>query len=136
MGVASSGHDRWDALQGATRTCATCTALEGVLLVPFLGGFPYLPRPEARPLLFISEAPPRAGGFWTVGTPESREDDLREKLLSLLDIRTERSDRGLAAFISAGFFLFQSFQRPLKFSAAGVSRDDLAEMLAHSALSM
>src|SRR5712692_2910173 len=133
MTVAGADHDTWNTLQRATRTCATCAALEGVLFAPFLGGFPEPMKPEARPVLFVSEAPPRAGGFWKVGDPGGKEDDLREKLLPLLGLGTEGRDRGLASFVSAGFFLFQSFPRPLKFSAAGVSRDDLYKMLAHPA---
>ncbi len=131
--VVAGADDAWDTLQRATRMCATCAALEGVLFARFLDGFPELKRPERRPVLFISEAPPSAGGFWTVGPPGAKEDDLREKLLPLLGLGTEGSDRGLSSFVAAGFFLFQSFPRPLKFSAAGVSKDDLNEMLAHAA---
>jgi hypothetical protein len=131
MAVADTTAERWKALQKATRECAVCGRLEGILFVPFLDSFPELPNPGPRPILFLSEAPPRAGGFWKVGTEGAREDDLREKLLPLLQLRTAGRDGGLASFVSAGFFLLQSFPRPLKFSAAGMKREDLAEMLAH-----
>ncbi len=132
MSVAGAD-DEWDALQKATRKCAVCIELEGVLFAPFLGDFPELMRPGRRPILFVSEAPPRAGGFWKIGRPGEKKDDLREKLLPLLGLATDEDDGGLSSFVDAGFFLFQSFPRPLKFSVAGVSTGDLADMLVHVA---
>jgi hypothetical protein len=130
MSVAERDCDAWDAIQQATRTCATCARFEDILSLPFLAGFPELPRPGTRPVLFVSEAPPRAGGVWKSGG-FGREDDLREKLLPLLGLGSDGTDSGLSGFVSAGFYLFQSFPRPLKFSAAGLRRADLEEMLGH-----
>jgi hypothetical protein len=123
--------DSWEEFQKAGRSCVTCIALEGVLFAPFLGAFPRLPRPEPQSILFISEAPPREGGFWSVAPQSTREDDLREKLLPLLGLRPEGPDRGLSRFVAARFFLLQAFPRPLKFSAAGLALSDLWEMLEH-----
>src|SRR2546426_645562 len=123
--------DSWKALQEGVRTCTTCDTLDGILFVPFFGDFPRLPRPEATRIVFISEAPPREGGFWTIPAPGKGEDDLREKLLPLLGLSTTGPERGLPPFVAAGFFLLQAFPRPLKFSIGAVGLKDLREMLEH-----
>jgi len=129
--IEANGSDSWEALQEGARTCTKCAALNGMLFVPFVGDFPRLPRPEPKPSLFISEAPPREGGFWKIPTPGKREDDLREKLLPLLGLSTQGPERGLPPFVAAGFFLLQAFPRPLKFSIGSVGLKDLREMLEH-----
>ncbi|MGH9460393.1 MAG: hypothetical protein ACRD1X_04195, partial [Vicinamibacteria bacterium] len=132
MPLVDSDDDSWEAFQDAGRACVTCAALEGMLFTPFACDFPTLPCPATRPMLFISEAPPREGGFWRVQPPSMKQDDLREKLLPLLGLRAEGSDRGLSSFVAARFFLLQAFPRPLKFSPAGLTLNDLRDMLEHS----
>ena len=130
--VEVSRSNSWEALQAGARACTTCVALDGILFVRFVDDFPRLPQPRVTRILFISEAPPREGGFWKIPAPGKREDDLREKLLPLLGLSTAVTDRGLPAFVAAGFFLLQAFPRPLKFSIGGANLRDLNEMLEHS----
>lgn len=49
---------RWQDVQQSIRNCSTCQRMEeeGVF-VPFDGGWPELPEPRQRAVLFISEAP-------------------------------------------------------------------------------
>jgi hypothetical protein len=49
--------------------------------------------------LFISEAPPQDGGFWTLQEQTSKQDDLREKLLPLLKVSSDGPDRALFLFV-------------------------------------
>jgi hypothetical protein len=81
--------------------------------------------------LFISEAPPQDGGFWTVQAKTSKQDDLREKLLPLLKLSSYGSDGGLGLFRDSGYFLLQSFPRPLKASVGNVKIADLRRLLEH-----
>ena len=89
-----------------------CTSAEGRVFAPFKGDWPMLPEPRQKAILFISEAPPTDGGFWK--PLSAKQDDLREKLLPLLKLSPSGSDRGLTAFCRAGYYLLQSFPRPLK----------------------
>ncbi|MDO9118849.1 MAG: hypothetical protein Q7U39_12905 [Nitrospira sp.] len=83
--------------------------------------------------MFISEAPPQDGGFWTVQDKTSKQDDLREKLLLLLKLSSDGPDRGLVSFRDAGYFLLQSFPRPLKNPIGNVKTDGLRMLLQHPA---
>lgn len=106
---------RWQDIQQSIRKCPTCQRMEkeGVF-APFDGGWPELPEPRRRAVLFISEAPPTDGGFWTIQPQGTKQDDLREKLLPFLDLSPSGSDRRLTAFVQSGYYLLQSFPRPLK----------------------
>jgi len=76
-----------------------------------------LPAPRRKAVLFISEAPPPDGGFWTIQPSHAKQDDLREKLLPLLNLSKlslSGSDGELKAFCDSGYYLLQSFSRPLK----------------------
>ena len=59
------------------------------------------------------------------------QDDLREKLLSLLSLSSANSNGGLDSFRDSGYFLLQSFPRPLKVSIGNVRSGDLKNLLAH-----
>ena len=100
----------WQDIQKSIRNCQMCTSAEGHVFAPFKGDWPMLPEPRRKAILFISEAPPPDGGFWT----NARPDDLREKLLPLLNPSLSGSDRGLTAFCDSGYYLLQSFPRPLE----------------------
>ncbi len=105
----------WQDIQNSIRTCRMCQSVEGVVFASFNdGNWPTLPEPRRKTILFISEAPPLDGGFWTIQPPYAKQDDLREKLLRLLKLLPSGSDRGLTAFCRAGYYLLQSFPRPLK----------------------
>lgn len=121
----------WEDIQVAIRTCRQCQQLEGSFFVPFRGRWPEIPRPRPRSILFISEAPPQDGGFWTVQAQTGKQDDLREKLLPLLKLSPHGPDRGLVAFRDSGYFLLQSFPRPLKVSIGNVKIDELRRLLQH-----
>ena len=71
-------------------------------------------------MLFISEDPPTDGGFRTIQPRGAKQDDLREKLLPFLDLSPSGSDRGLAAFVRSGYYLLQSFPRPIRGRIAGI----------------
>lgn len=88
-------------------------------------------QPRPRSILFISEAPPQDGGFWTVQAQTSKQDDLREKLLPLLKVASHGHDRGLSSFRDSGYFLLQSFPRPLKISVGNIKKDELKRLLQH-----
>ena len=132
-----SGHEiyfqkmKWEDIQGTIQTCRQCQRLDGTLFAPFRGRWPEIPQPRPRSILFISEAPPQDGGFWTVQAQTSKQDDLREKLLPLLRVSSHGPDRGLVSFRDSGYFLLQSFPRPLKISVGNVKIDDLRRLLQH-----
>ena len=71
-------------------------------------------------MLFISEDPPTDGGFRTIQPRGAKQDDLREKPLPFLDLSPSGSDRGLAAFVRSGYYLLQSFPRPIRGRIAGI----------------
>ena len=122
---------KWEDIQGTIRTCRQCASLDGAFFAPFRGRWPEIPQPRPRSILFISEAPPQDGGFWTVQGQTSKQDDLREKLLPLLKLSSHGPDRGLVSFRDSGYFLLQSFPRPLKISVGNVKTDDLRRLLQH-----
>ena len=118
-------------LREAVRQCSECQGLVGVLFVDFQSEWPHLPEPPTQPVLFISEAPPMDGGFWAIQPPGKRKDGLRGNVLDFLNIDPAHEPAGLEEFVGAGLYLIQSFQRPLKFSVAGLSADQRKEMLQH-----
>ena len=122
---------KWADIQETIRTCRQCQRLEGGFFVPFRGRWPEILEPRPRSILLISEAPPQDGGFWTVQAQTSKQDDLREKLLPLLKLSSYGPDRGLISFRDSGYFLLQSFPRPLKKSVGNIKVDDLKKLLQH-----
>ena len=122
---------KWADIQETIRTCRQCQRLEGGFFAPFRGRWPEIPQPRPRSILFISEAPPQDGGFWTVQAQASKQDDLREKLFPLLKVSSQGPDGGLVSFRDSGYFLLQSFPRPLKGSVGNVKIDDLKRLLRH-----
>lgn len=121
----------WDHIQESVRTCRKCLDAQGSIFQVFRGDWPTIPPPSTRALLFISEAPPTDGGFWTIQAKTSKQDDLREKLLPLLKLSPRGSDRGLTAFRNSGYFLLQAFPRPLKISLSSFKTRDLIGLLGH-----
>ncbi len=121
----------WQDIQESIRTCRMCQSVEGRVFDPFKGNWPTLPEPRRNAILFISEAPPPDGGFWTIQPLNAKQDDLREKLLPLLKLSRSGSDRGFTAFCDSGYYLLQSFPRPLKSSIAGIRCEDLKLLLRH-----
>ena len=124
----------WQDVQQSIRNCPTCQREEGNVFSPFDGGWPELPEPRQRAVLFISEAPPTDGGFWTIQPPGTKQDNLRKKLLPILKPSpsgSEESDRGLTAFVQSGYYLLQSFPRPLKGRIAGIGIGRLKKLLDH-----
>lgn len=105
--------------------------MEGTVFASFKGNGPTLPQPRQKGILFISEAPPKDGGFWTIQPLNAKQDDLREKLLPLLQISPSGTDRGLKAFCDSGYYLLQSFPRPLKNSVGNVRIENLKILLDH-----
>lgn len=120
----------WQDIQQSIRNCPTCQREEGTVFAPFDGGWPELPEPRQRAVLFISEAPPTDGGFWTIQL-RGKQDDLREKLLPLLKLSPSGPDRGLTAFVQSEYYLLQSFPRPLKGRIAGIGVGNLKKLLYH-----
>jgi len=119
----------WSTLRSAVHGCEECQRLKGLLFQPFATGeWPDLPMPRPNPILFLSEAPPAAGGFWRIA-PEA-EDGLRANLLPLLGIAEESA---LVTFRAGGYFLLQSFQQPLVkgLSLGMFTRPELQEILGH-----
>ncbi|MDE2916244.1 MAG: hypothetical protein OXM00_03300 [Paracoccaceae bacterium] len=108
-----------------------CQSVEGSVFRPLNENWPVLPEPRRKAILFISEAPPPDGGFWTIQPWQVKQDDLREKLLRLLTVSSSGADRGLTAFCDSGYYLLQSFPRPLKISIAGIRCEDLKVLLGH-----
>lgn len=121
----------WEHIQDSIRTCRKCLDVQGSVFQAFQGDWPMIPPPPARAFLFISEAPPKDGGFWAIQSRTSKQDDLREKLLPLLKLAPGGSDRGLTDFRDAGYFLLQSFPRPLKISLGGAKTADIVRLLRH-----
>jgi len=121
----------WQDIQKSIRNCRTCQRFEGAVFTSFKGNWPTLPQPSRKAILFISEASPIDGGFWTIQPRTVKQDDLREKLLPLLKLSPSGSDRGLKSFCDSGFFLLQSFPRPLKVSIGNIRIKDLKILLAH-----
>ena len=121
----------WQDIQESIRNCLRCQSFEGHAFDPFNGNWPTLPEPRRNAILFISEAPPSDGGFWTIQPRNVKQDDLREKLLPLLKLQRSGSDRGLKAFCDSGYYLLQSFPRPLKIRIAGIRCEDLKLLLRH-----
>jgi len=121
----------WQNIQESIRNCRTCQRLEGTLFTAFKGNWPILPQPSRKAILFISEAPPIDGGFWTIQPLKVKQDDLREKLLPLLKLSPSGSYRGLKSFCDSGYFLLQSFPRPLKSSIGNTRLELLKSLLDH-----
>jgi len=121
----------WRKLRDAVRDCSDCQALQGILFQPFSCDWPELPEPKPQPILFVSEAPPTDGGFWVVQPKERRQDGLRTNLLPLLGMSPAGETQPLKTFRDRGYFLLQSFQRPLKFSINGVGVPERRDMLDH-----
>ncbi len=105
--------DNWERVQSGNDACRTCRA-ESLFEH---GPPPARPPNPVRPgrLLFVAEAPPRAGGFWRDGV----NDDLRKNLLTLLKKRglpvpsNFDSQQAIAAFLDGGFFLIHALKWPL-----------------------
>lgn len=123
----------WESVQKTIQKCSQCERLDGTLFARFRGAWPQIPRPRPRSILFISEAPPQDGGFWTIQDQSGKQDDLREKLLPLLKLSSYGPDCGLASFRDSGYFLLQSFPRPLKKPIGNVKTDGLRRLLQHPA---
>lgn len=124
---------RWQEIQEAIRACLECERLKGELFGCFDRGWPEIPPSLPEPILFISEAPPRNGGFWGIQPAGEKQDDLREKLLPLVGVSPVGDERGLNDFRGRGFFLLQSFQRPLAMAVGNASIALLNELLRHPA---
>ena len=122
---------RWSAIQEIIRTCHVCQSTEAPVFAPFNGDWPTLPEPCSKAVLFISEAPPPEGGFWTMQPRHMKQDDLREKLLRLLDLSPSGLDCGLTAFRDSGCYLLQAFPRPLKKSISDIGPTRLKGLLDH-----
>ena len=120
---------RWSAIQETIRTCHVCQHAEAPVFAPFNGDWPTLPEPCSKAVLFISEAPPPDGGFWTIQPRNMKQDDLREKLLRLLNLSPSGLDCGLTAFRDSGFYLLQAFPRPLKDNRSAVVKAALPHQI-------
>lgn len=121
----------WEDIQNSIRNCRMCQSLEGQVFTPFNGDWPTLREPRRKAILFISEAPPPDGGFWTIQPVNAKQDNLREKLLPLLKFSSSGSDRGLTAFCDSGYYLLQSFPRPLKNRIGNIGVWRLKRLLDH-----
>lgn len=99
---------RWDNIQEEINRCTICRPAE-VTKIPKRPPVPTLNRP-----LFITEAPPKTGGFWAVSNPP---DQLQRNLFSILpDLRPEFKDlkpghSGLETF-ARHFYLVQTLKWP------------------------
>ena len=121
----------WQDIQESICNCRTCRRYDGTVFTSFKENWPTIPQPSRKAILFISEAPPIDGGFWTIQPRTVKQDDLREKLLPLLKLSPSGSDRGLQSFCDSGYFLLQSFPRPLKSNIANIRVEELKILLDH-----
>lgn len=110
----------WDAVQDAINCCKICRP-PGVNQMPARPPAPVPNRP-----LFLTEAPPPAGGFWAVSSPP---DQLQQNLFYILgDLRSEFKNLtpgrdGLNVF-KENFFLMQTVKWPQKSSLAPLKPRD------------
>ncbi len=113
----------WIELQERIDSCPECKRFGSGLILHCEQPPARPPAPPAGSVLFISEAPPPQGGFWT---RPSVKDDLREKLIDILhEFLQERnlSSPGMhinetpEKFVSLGLFLIQTIKWPLCHSA-------------------
>jgi hypothetical protein len=110
----------WEAVQAAINCCKICRS-PGVNQMPVRP-----PAPAPNRALFLTEAPPPTGGFWTVSYPP---DQVQRNLFCILgDSRSEFKNLtpgrdGLNAF-KEKFFLIQAVKWPQKSSLAPLKPRD------------
>lgn len=129
--AAGPGRMNWQDIQARIRTCPTCRRQLCDLFVPLDHGWPNIPEPLPHLVLFLSEAPTRAGSFWTIQLLGVRKDALRGELLPLAGIPPGGDDGGPGSFVASGLFLLQALPRPLRSSIASAPLWILEEMLQH-----
>lgn len=121
----------WHAIQDSIQFCEWCREAEGRIFAPFVTAWPMIPEPLKGAILFVSEAPPREGGFWSIQSSTAKQDDLRNQILPLLKISPCGRDRGLTDFRNQKYFLLQSFPRPLMFPIGNLKTEELYTLLKH-----
>ncbi len=111
---------QWKEIEAKIDSCQECFRIGGGLLIKLDRNPGRPPQINQRPVLFLSEAPPPTGGFWT---PHPAQDDLRENLFGILrecGVTLPADDHAvetLNAFVRRGFLLVQAVKWPLKDSA-------------------
>ena len=130
----------WRELQERINSCPECKRVGSGLTLHCEQPPARPPAPPAGSVLFISEAPPPQGGFWT---KPSVKDDLREKLIDILHVFLQeqnlspsgmRIDENLEKFVSMGLFLIQTIKWPLCHSARNL-RPAERKLIEHSIIS-
>ncbi len=100
----------WASIQYEINNCPVCLAEKLFRPCNAPPSRPVSPMQTGR-ILFLSEAPPQTGGFWSDDHP----DDLRRKLAELLGLQqSENGKKVLTSFLAKGYFLLQSLKWPLK----------------------
>lgn len=120
---------QWERIQRDVDTCSVCLPDDAFKSYEYHPARPKYPRHTGR-ILFLSEAPPQSGGFWT----ESRADDLRIKLMQLLGISPRgNTPQVIASFMEKGYFLLQALKWPLKKSFNHFGPVQQRKLVEHSA---
>ncbi len=101
----------WARLQDELNRCAECLLLGTGLFTTTEASPARPPDPPGESLLFISEAPPPAGGFWRAASDDALRDSLR-RILDDSDARlsTAGARAWLDEFVRRGFFLVQAIK--------------------------
>lgn len=125
-----SGHEEWGEIQREIDACR-CGKDWPELLIPGeqIKHAPFRPdepkNSSSGTLLFISEAPPKTGGFWA---PMELDDDLRNNIFSIVNRYFGECSANRVtdhnSFMANRLFLIQAIKWPLKKSAASLSASE------------
>jgi uracil-DNA glycosylase len=118
----------WSSTQRNIDCCSICLREKLFKLGESAPSRPISPR-RSNPILFLSEAPPLTGGFWRLDDG----DDLRSKLMSMLKIQSEETNKSIDLFLNRGFFLLQSIKWPLFKTFNHLAPKKQRELIEHSA---
>lgn len=100
----------WVSIQHEINNCPVCLAEKSFRPCNAPPSRPVSPMQTGK-ILFLSEAPPPTGGFWS----EDQPDDLRGKLAELLGLQqSENGKKVITSFLVKDYFLLQSLKWPLK----------------------
>ena len=123
----------WEDIQREIDSCQDCIRIGGELIAEKYEAPKRPPAINQHPILFISEAPPKNGGFWNPAI----QDDLRKNLFEILLAcnvslsPNDHSQTSLTDFCERGLFLIQALKWPLKKSARNL-RPNERKLIEHT----